>query len=178
MKSKCLITQIRTIKYNTRLYKKKINNINKCSVILNSIDTHIIKNYRFDNLPKTFIDEIFKDGRPFSHFIEKWIENKYPLQHISGCKSYDFIDKQYPNTFYDQKTFTKRGCHFCPSNMLGVGRTFNKNLFIEKTNKLIFCIVSNINFPEIKVKFIRGTDLLKLYPTGKIPLKDHIKFFN
>ena len=25
---------------------------------------------------------------------------------------------------YDEKTFTNRGCKYCPSNMLGQGRTF------------------------------------------------------
>jgi hypothetical protein len=62
--------------------------------------------------------------------------------------------------------------------MIGTGRTFNKEEFEEKTRRLIFCIVSNINFPEIKIKFIRGVDLLPIYPKGIIPLKDHVKFFN
>jgi hypothetical protein len=62
--------------------------------------------------------------------------------------------------------------------MKGQGRKFDLDVFTEKTKKLIFIIVSNVNFPEIKVKFMRGTDLLTLYPKGKIPSKDRVKFFN
>jgi len=65
-----------------------------------------------------------------------------------------------------------------PSSMIGTGRTFNKEEFEEKSKKLIFCIVSNINFPEIKIKFVKGSNLLEIYPKGIIPLNDHVKFFN
>ena len=62
--------------------------------------------------------------------------------------------------------------------MKGVKRTFNQTIFEEKTKKLIFIIVSNIDFPNIKIKFVRGTDLLVSYPKGIIPRKDFDKFFN
>ena len=148
------------------------------SIVLNTTFTHIINDYSFGNLLKEDVIEIFKDGRVFSHFIEKFIEKNYPLKHIKGCKSYDFVDANNSAILYDEKTFTKGGCNFCPSNMLGQGRKFDKTIFEEKSKKLIFCIVSNINFPEIKIKFVNGTDLISKYPKSKIPLKDHIKFFN
>ena len=62
--------------------------------------------------------------------------------------------------------------------MIGEGRTFNKEIFEEKAKKLIYIIVSNCNFPEIKIKFVRGIDLIIDYPKGVIPLKDLDKFFN
>ena len=113
-----------------------------------------------------------------SHFIEAWISLMYPIKHIHGCKSYDFIDNNYTETIYDEKTFTDNGCKFLPSNMLGQGRMFNRKIFEKKAKKLIYCLVSNVNFPEIKIKFVRGITLLKLYPNGSIPLNDHIKLFN
>ena len=88
-------------------------------------------------------------------------------------------DKYYSEILYDQKTFTKSsGCKFCPSNMLGQGRTFDKELFEEKSKKLIFCIVSNIDFPNIKIRFVKGEELIEKYPSGKISSKDFIKFFD
>ena len=150
----------------------------KMSVVLNKTFTHHIVNCGFDNLSISATNEIFKDGRVFSHFIERWIDKNYPLKWIGGCQSHDFVDINNEEIKYDEKTFTKGGCNFCPSNMLGQGRKFNKEVFEEKTKKLIFCIVSNINFPEIKIRFVKGDDLLVEYPKGKIPLKDHIKFFN
>ena len=62
-----------------------------------------------------------------------------------------------------------------PSSMIGTGRIFNQSDFEKKANKLIYCIVSNINFPEIKIIFIRGSDLITKYPLGSIPFKDHDK---
>ena len=151
---------------------------NMGSVELNRTFTHTIDPYSFGNLSTEEGVRLFKDGRVFSHFIEVWIAKNYPLKHILGCKSYDFIDSNDPTILYDEKTFTINGCNYVPSNMLGQGRTFNRELFEEKSKKLIFCIVSNINFPEIKIKFIRGADLLSEYPNGKIPLNDHVKFFH
>ena len=62
--------------------------------------------------------------------------------------------------------------------MIGQGRKFDKEIFEKKTKKLIFCIVSNIDFPNIKVKFIKGEDLIKDYPNGKISFKNYVKFFD
>ena len=148
------------------------------SVPLNITMTHTITNCGFGDLSQEVINTILKDGRPFSYFIELWLEKQYPLTHVKGCKSFDFTDGNFPDTLYDAKTFTKNECSFTPSNMKGQGRKFDLDVFTEKTKKLIFIIVSNVNFPEIKVKFMRGTDLLTLYPKGKIPSKDRVKFFN
>lgn len=145
----------------------------------NTTFTHIIENFGFGNLLEPTIIEIFKDGRVFSHFIELWLAVNYPhLTHVKGCKSHDLTDEHDENIKYDQKTFTKRGCRFMPSNMIGEGRTFDQKIFEEKAKKLIYIIVSNIYFPEIKIKFVRGIDLIVDYPNGVIPLKHFDKFFN
>jgi hypothetical protein len=144
----------------------------------NNTYTHTITDFSFGNIPKSIIIQLYKDGRVFSHIIESWLATNYPLIHIKGCKKHDHIDNNNENIKYDQKTFTKGGCKFMPSNMIGEGRTFNKEIFEEKAKKLIYIIVSNINFPEIKIKFVRGIDLIVDYPNGVIPLKDFNKFFN
>ena len=154
------------------------NQYTKLSVELNKTFTHIIENVSFGELPMQVVNEILKDGRPFSHFIEHWLASNYPLKWVGGCQPHDFVDINNEEIKYDEKTFTKGGCRFCPSNMLGQGRVFNQKIFEEKTNKLIFCIVSNVDFPKIKIKFIKGTDLIKIYPKGIINLKHHDKFFN
>ena len=143
----------------------------------NTTFTHILENFSFGNIPKSIIIDTYKDGRAFSHFIEPWLAVNYPLIHIKGCKKHDHTDVNDENVKYDQKTFTKRGCKFMPSNMIGEGRTFNKEIFEEKAKKLIYIIVSNIYFPEIKIKFVRGVELIADYPNGVIPLKDFNKFF-
>jgi len=151
---------------------------NVTNILYNTTYTHNIENFSFGNVPKSIIIDTYKDGRAFSHFIEPWLAINYPLIHIKGCKKHDHIDINDENIKYDQKTFTKLGCKFMPSNMIGEGRTFNKEIFEEKAKNLIYIIVSNIHFPEIKIKFVRGVDIIVDYPDGKIPLKDFNKFFN
>jgi hypothetical protein len=153
------------------------NNIED-AVKYNVTFTHFIEYFSFGNIPKDIMIDTYKDGRAFSHFIEPWLAINYPLIHITGCKQYDHININNHSIKYDQKTFTKRGCKFMPSNMIGEGRTFNKEKFEEKAKELIYIIISNVNFPEIKIKFIRGIDLIVDYPNGIIPLKDFNKFFN
>ena len=150
----------------------------KTTIAYNTTFVHRISNFGFGNLSSQEVIEIFKDGRPFSHFIERWLAMNYPLIHVKGCKKYDHTNSADENIKYDQKTYTARGCKFMPSNMIGQGRTFDKTVFEEKANKLVYIIVSNINFPEIKVKFVKGTELIVMYPTGNISSKDFVKFFD
>ena len=151
---------------------------NNPSVELNKTFIHTIENFSFGGLSQDTLIQIYKDGRPFSYFIEKWLSEHYPLKHIDKCKQYDFEDINSSEILYDEKTFTNRGCKFYPSNMIGEGRQFNQSIFEEKANKLIYIIVSNINFPEIKIKFMRGSDMIIKYPKGEIKLKDFNEFFN
>ena len=150
----------------------------KNQITFNITYIYNLSEFSFGNLPSQMIIEIFKDGRPFSHFIEKWLSLNFELIHIEGCKAYDFVDENEESIKYDQKTFTSRGCKFMPSNMIGEGRKFDKEIFETKAQNLNYIIVSNVNFPEIKIKFVKGTDLLIDYPNGTIPSKDFIKFFN
>jgi hypothetical protein len=148
------------------------------SVELNTTFHHTIPEVAFGTMPMNILVDLFQDGRIFSHFIERWLPMYYPLIHTTGCKSYDHVDANNNDILYEQKTFTKGGCNFCPSNMLGQGRVFDKTVFEEKAKKLIYIIVSNVNFPEIKIKFVRGEELVTQYPNGKITLKDIHKFFD
>lgn len=152
--------------------------IRPTSIVLNKTFLHTIQGAQFGGLPVETVNTLYKDGRLFSHFIEHWLAQHYPLIHIAGCKPYDFVDENYGETKYDQKTFTSYGCGFLPSSMRGCGRTVDKEKFEEHANNLIYCIVSNVNFPEIKVRFVRGSVLLEQYPKGRIPSKDFIKFFD
>ena len=148
------------------------------AIKFNTTFVHRIHNIAFGNLSNEACIRILKDGRAFSHFIEPWLEMNYPsLKHVTGCKDHDFEDIDNENIQYDQKTFTTRGCNFMPSNMVGKGRKFDQEVFDEKSKKLLYIIIGNINFPEIKIKFVRGIDLVVDYPKGKIPFKDFDKFF-
>jgi hypothetical protein len=61
--------------------------------------------------------------------------------------------------------------------MIGQGRHFDQAVFDEKSKKLIYVIVSNVNFPNLKIRFVKGTDLASKYPTGEIKFSQHDIFF-
>ena len=143
----------------------------------NKTISRTIRNAHFDVLQPESLAELFKDGRIFSHFSERVLASDYGLNHVAGCKDHDIVDPVNPNIKYEQKTFTGNGCKFMPSNMIGQGRHFDKEVFDEKVKDLNYVIVSNINFPELYIRFVKGTELAGLYANGNIPLKDHDKFF-
>lgn len=147
-------------------------------VIFNKTIISTIQGTAFGNLPQEILRELFSDGRIFSHFMERMLAQDYGLTHVTGCKGHDLVDPQNPEMKYEQKTFTARGCKFMPSNMIGQGRHFDKAVFDEKSKGLNYVIVSNVNFPEIRVRFIKGIDLAAAYPMGEIKAKDHEKFFS
>ena len=64
-----------------------------------------------------------------------------------------------------------------PSNMIGQGRKFDSEVFMEKAKTMIYMIVDNINFPIIYIKFVNGSELSAKYPKGYIPFKDRNEFF-
>ena len=146
-------------------------------IVFNKTYTQIIEGVAFGGLPQETLVELFKDGRIFSHFIERILARDFKQNHVGGCKPYDLVDPVDSTIQYEQKTFTANGCKFMPSNMIGTGRSFDKEAFDVKVKGLIYIIVSNVKFPEIKIRFVKGEELAHRYPRGEISFKDHDVFF-
>jgi len=128
----------------------------------------------FGTLPQSLIDQLFTDGRRASGFLERQLEAWFPdLTFVDG-KGYDHIDLQLQK--YDAKCFTLRGAKFCPSNMIGVGRSVNEEKLWEHAVQMIYIFCDIVDFPEVRVIYKRGTDLLK-YPKGNIPFGDRDVLF-
>ena len=147
-----------------------------------------IDDFKFSGLLEDEITEMMKDGRVFSQWVERWLTKKFPLIHVKGCKKYDHTDLNNENIKYEAKTFTPAsGLSYAPSGDTGVGRTLNEEGAKERASKLIYIIVSNVKFPNIKVRFITGNDLMKKEIDlmkrknekikCKISLKHHDAFF-
>jgi hypothetical protein len=145
------------------------------AIIFNKTYHRTIKNFAFDDLSQETLIKHYKDGRHFAPLMEQILALDFNLTHVEGCKDHDLVDSSNPEIRFDEKTFTKGGCRFMPSNMIGQGRTFDEAVFHEKAKKLNYVICSNVNFPEITIRFVKGLDLIALYPKGEI--KDHNKFF-
>ena len=149
----------------------------KMLIEFNKTFTKVIQNFSFGDLPIEVLKGLFKDGRTFAPFAEQLLAKEFTLKHITGCKGHDLTDIVDSSIQYEQKTFTKGGCKFMPSNMIGQGRHFDKAVFDEKSKKLIYVIMSNINFPEIKIRFVKGSEMVERYPLGVIKFSEHDVFF-
>jgi len=147
------------------------------SIVFNKTITKVIEDVSFGSLSREVLQNLFKDGRIFSHFAEHFLAQDYNLKHITGCKGHDLTDTSDAAIQYEQKTFTGNGCKFMPSNMIGQGRHFDQAVFDEKSKKLIYVIVSNVDFPNLKIRFVKGVDLASKYPTGEIKFSQHDNFF-
>jgi len=144
---------------------------------LNKTSTVVIENFSFGHLSREALITLYQDGRISSHFMEEMLAQDFGLTRIHGCKDHDLVDPSDSTIRYEEKTFTRGGCKFMPSNMLGQGRQFDQAIFVKKASGLIYAIVSVVNFPEIKIRFMKGTELMALYPKGEIKLSQHDRFF-
>ena len=142
----------------------------------NKTITREIQDYSFGGLPKEVLHKIFKNGRVFAQVIEHYISHNFDnLEWVPGNRPWDFTDAN--GGKYDEKTFTKTGCRLMQSRMIGAGRVFNLTEFHEHAAQLNYIIVDNIDFPNIKIKCVKGSDLIQNYPRGKIPFCDREQFF-
>jgi len=136
-----------------------------------------IQNFSFGDISKEELIENFKDGRCCSWFIEPQLSKWFPqLRRVKGNKDHDHIDEN--EVKYDAKNFTKGGLSFMPSNQLGSGRKFNESIAHKKANNLIYICCDIVDFPKIRVRFEKGSTLIKKFPKCKISKTLREAFFN
>ena len=147
------------------------------NIELNKIYDFEIKNFSFGDIPREELIRNFKDGRCCSWFMEPQITKWFPeLTRVHGNKDHDHVDRD--GVKYDAKNFTKNGLAFMPSNQLGAGRKFNESIAHEKAEGLIYICCDIMDFPAIRVKFAKGSDLIRKYPKCKIKKSLREEFFN
>jgi hypothetical protein len=142
---------------------------------LNHTYEFIIDNVAFGDLTKEQCYKLLKDGRLSSHFLEKQLEIWFPELTFVDGRGHDHIDES--GQKYDQKCFTKGGLGFAPSKMGGVGRVFVQEEAHEHAKEIIYIACDITEFPNLLVRFERGSDLLVKYPRCQVPYKHRLEFF-
>lgn len=138
-------------------------------------DTYQIDNVSFGDLPQDAVNDILKDGRLASHFLERQLCIWYPKLTFVDGKGHDHVCTE--GLLYDQKCFTKGGLGFAPSNMIGAGRKIDEEVASDHCKDIIYICCDIVDFPTVRVKFVKGSELMKSYPKFKIPSKDREQFF-
>lgn len=128
----------------------------------------------FGTLSQKQVYKLFTDGRRASGFLERQLEVWFPELTFVDGKGFDFVDMM--NQKYDAKCFTKGGAKFCPSVMLGAGRSVNEKKLWEHAAYMIYIFCDIIDFPQVRVICKKGTDLIK-YSKGSIPFGDRDDLF-
>ena len=113
---------------------------------------------KFDNLDEVSLLKAFLNGSTISRFIELWLARNYDKLMDSDTVEYDLWDFEKKRKV-EVKSFTKGGCNFMPSYMIGAGRKLDEEKAYEYIDGKIFCIVDIIDYPNIYYKFVEGTSL-------------------
>jgi len=148
------------------------------SIVLNKVyKFDLTGSFSFGNIPIAKLAELFQNGSTVSSPMEEQLVHWFPeLTRVYGCDDHDHVDTT--GVKYDAKNFTKYGLKFMPSNQMGTGRKFNESVAHKKAKELIYICCDVVDFPIIRVKFAKGSEMIKDYPKCKITKKKREEFFN
>ena len=140
------------------------------------------KNYTFDvpasfgDLPTSVLQEVLRDGRLASHFLERQLEVWFPELTFVNEKGYDHV-REGSDILYDQKCFTKGGLNFAPSKMKGVGRSINIQEAHAHANTIDYIPCDITEFPKVVIRFVKGSDLVRDYPRCQVKYSERERLF-
>jgi len=78
---------------------------------------------------------------------------------------YDLTDSK--GDKWEVRSITKGGIYFCPSYMVGSGRSFEENGFLNKLKEIKGYIISDIEcFPEVPFWIVPAERVLKWWKNG------------
>ena len=96
------------------------------------------------------VHEYFTDGRRVSFILERRIATEVlnaTLAHSEGA-GYDLIDSS--GAKWEVRSISAGGIYFCPSYMVGSGRSFDEPGFLAKLKEIKGYILSDITaFPDV-----------------------------
>ena len=111
----------------------------------------------------------FTDGRRVSFLLERRIAYEVLNGTLAPSEGagYDVIDSE--GFKWEVRSITKGGIYFCPSYMVGSGRTFNEPGFLEKLKEIKGYIVSDVeSFPTIPYWVIPVEEVLRWWQNGTL----------
>lgn len=129
----------------------------------------IIDNYAFGRCSSETLSELFKDGRVASRFIEAEVTERFSglrLAESSNAQGYDVVGRG--GSKMEVKTFTRGGCKFVPSYMVGSGRKMDAEKAKKETVAKYLCIADITEFPSVNIVFKKFSDIWNEYPKGSI----------
>ena len=96
------------------------------------------------------VNAYFTDGRRVSFLLERRIAYEVLNGSLASSEGagYDVLDSD--GRKWEVRSVSKGGIYFCPSYMVGSGRRFEKDGFLQKLDEIAGYIVSDIQcFPSV-----------------------------
>lgn len=99
----------------------------------------------------------FTDGRRVSFMLERRIAYEVLDGSLAASEGAGWDVKDAQGQKWEVRSISKGGIYFCPSYMVGSGRSFNEPGFLEKLDEIEGYIVSDIqSFPKIPYWILPG----------------------
>ena len=101
-------------------------------------------------IPQGDVNAYFTDGRRVSFLLERRIAYEVLNGSLASSEGagYDVLDSD--GRKWEVRSVSKGGIYFCPSYMVGSGRRFEKDGFLQKLDEIAGYIVSDIQcFPSV-----------------------------
>jgi len=121
------------------------------------------------------VREYFTDGRRVSFILERRISREIVGGSLATSEgaSYDLLDAS--GGKWEVRSLTRGGIYFCPSYMVGSGRSFDESGFLAKLAEIEGYIVSDVElFPDVPVWVITAEDVLSWWNKGLLGVNSKI----
>lgn len=111
----------------------------------------------------------FTDGRRISFILERRIASEVLGGRLAPSEGAGFDLYDADGGKWEVRSITRGGIYFCPSYMVGSGRSFNEPGFVQKLNDITGYIVSDIElFPQVPYWILPATIVRDWWTTGQL----------
>ena len=115
------------------------------------------------------VREYFTDGRRVSFILERRLAYEVVKGKLAPSEGagYDLLDSQ--GRKWEVRSITRGGIYFCPSYMVGSGRSFNEPGFLAKLREIEGYIISDVeSFPNVPFWILAKTNVENWWQNGKL----------
>ncbi len=121
------------------------------------------------------VREYFTDGRRVSFILERRIAREVLKGTLSPSEGagFDIIDSR--SGKWEIRSISRDGAYFCPSYMVGSGRSFDEHGFLNKLSEIEGYILADIeSFPNVPFWIISSETVQSLWNDRKLGKTTHI----
>ena len=115
------------------------------------------------------VREYFTDGRRVSFILERCIAKEVLKGRLAPSEGAEFDLLDAHGEKWEVRSISKGGIYFCPSYMVGSGRSFDKEGFLKKLAEIKGYIVADIeSFPNVPFWIVTSQQVLTWWNAGEL----------